>query len=167
MTRERPGPLHNVPTLTEVVAVPVPSAGLAATPVSEPPPGPVHEPVREPPVDPEPLPEREPPPVPEGEPAPPPLRAAAGAETPVDAEAGQRPGAFPFVSENELTERILADLQRQVEVVLEYRVREVLTPILTRAADTVVRDARNELSRSLRELVARSVAQELLRQRSP
>ena len=163
MTSERPGPLHNVPTLTEVVALPEPWTERPGDPVREPSPGPVPEPVREPPLEPEPPPEREPPAVPEGEPAPPPLRAG---DRPVDADAGARAPSFPFVTESELTERILADLQRQVEFVLEYRVREVLTPILSRAADTVVRDARNELSRSLREIVSRSVAQELLRQRS-
>ena len=43
--------------------------------------------------------------------------------------------------------------------------REVLAPILARATDAIVRDARSELSRSLRDLVAQSVAQELRRQR--
>ena len=41
-------------------------------------------------------------------------------------------------------EAVLAEVQRQVELMLEYRVREVLTPLLNRAADTIVREARNE-----------------------
>jgi hypothetical protein len=70
-------------------------------------------------------------------------------------------------SEDGITERILADVQHQVEAVLEYRIREMLTPILTRATDALVRDARNELTRVLRDVVARAVAQELQRRRSP
>jgi hypothetical protein len=69
-------------------------------------------------------------------------------------------------SEDRITERILADVQQQVDAVLEYRMREMLAPILTRAADALVRDGRNELTRVLRDVVARAVAQELLRQRS-
>src|SRR4051794_35083360 len=69
-------------------------------------------------------------------------------------------------SEDRLTDRVLADLQQQIDAVLEYRMREMLTPILTRAADALVRDARNELTRVLRDVVSRAVAQELLRQRS-
>jgi hypothetical protein len=43
--------------------------------------------------------------------------------------------------------------------------REVLTPILNRATDAIVREARSDLSRSLRDLVGQAVAQELRRQR--
>jgi hypothetical protein len=75
----------------------------------------------------------------------------------------------PIVSgfnEDRITDRVLADLQQQIDAVLEYRMREMLTPILARAADALVRDARNELTRVLRDVVSRAVAQELLRQRS-
>ena len=71
------------------------------------------------------------------------------------------------VDERQLKERILVDLQRQIDAVIEYRMREVLTPILTRATDSIVRDARAELSRSLRTWIDQSVAQELRRQRGP
>ena len=67
--------------------------------------------------------------------------------------------------EHHLKERILVDHQRQIDAVIEYRMREVLTPILTRATDSIVRDARAELSRSLRTWIDQSVAQELRRQR--
>jgi translation elongation factor EF-Tu-like GTPase len=69
------------------------------------------------------------------------------------------------IDERQLKERILVDLQQQIDAVIEYRMREVLTPILTRATDSIVRDARAELSRSLRTLIDQSVAQELRRQR--
>ena len=70
------------------------------------------------------------------------------------------------LSEEQLSQRILADLQRQVDLMLEYRLREVLTPLLQRAADSLVRDTRAELASTLREIVARAVAQELARHRS-
>jgi len=44
---------------------------------------------------------------------------------------------------------------------LEVRLREALAPILARAADTIVRDARKELTAAMRDIVARSIAREL------
>lgn len=96
-----------------------------------------------------------------GEPSPPPAAAVDGA-----APSPAPPPASSSLDEDQLTERILTELQRQVDLVLEYRVRELLTPILTRATDALVRDTRVELSRSLRDLVARSVAQEISRLRA-
>jgi hypothetical protein len=68
-------------------------------------------------------------------------------------------------SEDQLIERVLADLQRQVELMLEYRMREVLAPALARATESLVRDARIELASTLRDMVARAVAQEMSRHR--
>lgn len=65
-----------------------------------------------------------------------------------------------------LIERVLVDLQRQIDLMLDYRLREVLTPLLTRAVDGVVREARSELASTLRDVVARAVAQELARHRT-
>jgi hypothetical protein len=76
------------------------------------------------------------------------------------------PGAAaPPLTEEQLTQRVLADVQRQIELMLEVRLREVLTPLLQRTADSLVRDARGELASTLREVVARAVAQELARHR--
>ena len=69
------------------------------------------------------------------------------------------------LDEDALVRRILLELQGRLDGVLEYRVREVLTPILDRAADALVRDARRELSRTLVDLIGRAVAEELRRQR--
>ena len=55
---------------------------------------------------------------------------------------------------------MLADLQRQVELMLEVRLREALAPILARATDALVRDARKELTAAMRDIVARSIANE-------
>jgi len=46
---------------------------------------------------------------------------------------------------------------------LEVRLREALAPILARATDALVRDARKELTAAMRDIVARSIANELSR----
>lgn len=62
---------------------------------------------------------------------------------------------------------VLVEVQRQVDLMLDYRLREVLTPLLNRAADSIVREARIELASTLRDVVAVAVAQELARLRTP
>jgi hypothetical protein len=69
------------------------------------------------------------------------------------------------LSEEQLSQRVLADLQQQIDLMIEVRLREVLTPLLQRTADSLVRDARGELASTLREIVARAVAQEMARHR--
>lgn len=101
-----------------------------------------------------PVPAREQTPGPEAAPAPPP------------------PGSGPTVAavgagqEEEITQRVLADLQRQIDLMLEYRLRETLTPALARVADQLIRDTRAELASTLWDVVSRAVAQELARLRS-
>ena len=70
-------------------------------------------------------------------------------------------------ADEQMVQGVLVEVQRQVELMLDYRLREVLTPLLTRAADGIVRDARSELASTLRDVVARAVAQELARHRAP
>lgn len=80
--------------------------------------------------------------------------------------AAQMPGtAGRSPDEDELVQRVLADVQRQVELMLEVKLREALAPVLTRATDALMREARNELASTLREVVARAVAQEIARHR--
>jgi len=74
------------------------------------------------------------------------------------------PGA-PMPDEAQLTQNILADLQRQIDLMLEYRLREAIGPALARTADALIREVRADLAASMRELVARAVAQELARHR--
>jgi len=71
----------------------------------------------------------------------------------------------PAVSEADLVHQVLGDLQHQLDLMLEVRLREALAPVLSRTADTLIRDARKELTGTLREAVARAVAQELARRR--
>ena len=84
-----------------------------------------------------------------------------------EAPPGAEPPPFLLAAEGEeqITHRILADLQRQVDLMLEYRLRETLTPALARMADQLIRDTRVELAATLREVIARAVAQELARTR--
>jgi hypothetical protein len=70
------------------------------------------------------------------------------------------------VDEAAITQRVLTDLQRQIDGMLEYRLREALAPILARATDALMRDLRQELSKTMNDVVARAVAQEVARQRS-
>ncbi|MEP7295906.1 MAG: hypothetical protein ABI702_06935 [Burkholderiales bacterium] len=79
---------------------------------------------------------------------------------------GPSPAIGPSLTDEQMIELVLADVQHQVDLMLEYRLREVLAPILTRATDAVVREARGELASTLRDVVARAVAQEMTRHRS-
>jgi hypothetical protein len=91
--------------------------------------------------------------------APPATTAAPSGATAVPVR--PQPGGKPTGSEVQLTQRVLADLQRQVELMLEVRLREALAPILARATDTLVRDARKELTAAMRDIVSRAIAKEL------
>jgi hypothetical protein len=98
---------------------------------------------------------------------PPPDSLAQDLPPPMEASPAEEPtGDLPQgIDEAQLIERVLTDLQRQVELMLEYRLREVLTPALVRATDALIRDARVELASTLRDVVARAVALELSRHR--
>ena len=90
-----------------------------------------------------------------------PGRSGPGAQGPQTPAPAAKAGATPTASEVQLTQRVLADLQRQVELMLEVRLREALAPILARATDTLVRDARKELTAAMRDIVSRAIAKEL------
>lgn len=70
------------------------------------------------------------------------------------------------LTEDLIAQRVLADLQRQVDLMFEYRLRETLSPLMVRLADNLVREVREELSSTLRDVVKRAVTQELSRQRT-
>lgn len=113
--------------------------------------------------------------------APPTLQpeAAAMEELPVQA-LGLAAGALPAAAaphapdeapaepldEARLTAQVLADLRLRVDSMLEFRLRESLAPLLAQAADDMVQQARTELAATLRDVVARAVAQEIARQRN-
>jgi len=69
--------------------------------------------------------------------------------------------APPLIDEAMLTQRVLADLDKQLDLMFEHRLRETLSPVLARMTDTLVREMRNQVAASLREMVTRAVALEL------
>lgn len=74
--------------------------------------------------------------------------------------------AWLTVAEAQITQQVLGDVQRQIDRMFEYRVREALGPALARLTDQFVEETRRELSLTLRDIVRRAVAQELARLRS-
>jgi len=109
-------------------------------------------------------PKEAPAPAPAVEPVAPDPEAAATADVPATAPVPAPVQRLP--DEAELTARVLEQVQRQIDLMIEYRMREALTPLLARATDALVRDARTELASTLREVVGRAVAQELARHRN-
>lgn len=79
--------------------------------------------------------------------------------------AGLTPAQHEVLQEERIVQQVLHDLQRQVDGLLEFRVREALGPILARLTDALVKDVRHELTDTLRDVVARAVHQELSRHR--
>lgn len=87
------------------------------------------------------------------------------APVPPDPAAAAAAAASLVALEAQLIERVYADVQRQVDLMLEYRMREVLAPALARVSEALISETRNELASTLREVVSRAVAQELSRHR--
>ncbi|RQP22145.1 hypothetical protein [Piscinibacter terrae] len=90
----------------------------------------------------------------------------APADTVASRLAAARAAHAPESSEDQIVARVLAEVQRQIDLVLETRVREALAPALTRLSDALVREARAELASTLRDVVTRAVAQEMSRHRT-
>jgi hypothetical protein len=82
------------------------------------------------------------------------------------ASAEARPEA-PVIDEAQLAQRVMGGLQKQVDSMIDFRLKEALAPVLARHADALVRELRDELSQTMRDVVSRAITQELakLRQR--
>jgi hypothetical protein len=65
-----------------------------------------------------------------------------------------------------LTQQVMSDMQRQIDAMLEVRLKEALAPIVTRLTDALARDARSELAKVMKEVVSRCVAEEVRRTQS-
>lgn len=85
-------------------------------------------------------------------------------ERAAEAAAAADPGGTP-VDEARIVEAVLIGLQQRVDLMLEYRLREALAPLLARATDAILQETRVELAHTLRDVVARAVGQELARRR--
>jgi hypothetical protein len=99
---------------------------------------------------------------PEGDGGPSDVDATRGNET--QEGAAPVPAGEPERGED-LAERVLADVQRQIDLVLEQRLREMLAPALARLSEALMQDSREQLAVVLRDVVAQAVARELERQR--
>ncbi len=69
------------------------------------------------------------------------------------------------IDENELTQRVLVDVQRQIDRMFEFRMRESVGPVFARLLDAFLIETREELNKTLHDVVRRAVAQELARHR--
>jgi hypothetical protein len=96
-----------------------------------------------------------------------PAFAAEGAEVIEAVAALAPPLPLSLPDADTLTEHVLSDVQRQVDLVLEQRLRERLAPALARLTDALVREVRSELGTTLHDIVQRAVAIELARHRRP
>ncbi|HEY0821772.1 MAG TPA: hypothetical protein VGD46_23555 [Rhizobacter sp.] len=74
------------------------------------------------------------------------------------------PVAPAVIDEARIAQRVLADLDKQLDLMFEHRLREALSPVLARMTDSLVREMRNQLAANMREMVARAVSLELDRQ---
>ena len=83
----------------------------------------------------------------------------------IDAVDVIEPAAAAPIDEDQLVQRVLLEIQRHVDLMIEFRLREALAPVLARAAQSIVDEARTELTATLRDVVSRAVAQEAARQR--
>lgn len=93
--------------------------------------------------------------------------ASGGVAAPAPAAApAEPPPAGVSIDEAQIVQRVHADLQRQIDGMLEYRLREAMAPVLARTTELLVRELRQELSKTMKDVVARAVAQEVARQRS-
>ena len=84
--------------------------------------------------------------------------------TEIVGQAVDTPAPGPL-DEQELTRRVLGNVQRQIDLLLEQRLREAMAPALARLTDALLRETRSELASALRDIVSRAVAQELSRHR--
>lgn len=84
---------------------------------------------------------------------------SATAATPVLTPA-PRPGAAAGA---EVSAEVLFELEQRIDSLFEARLRERLAPALARAADGLVREARQELAGALRDLVEEAVTRALER----
>jgi hypothetical protein len=79
--------------------------------------------------------------------------------------AGKTSAARVPESDSELLRRVLADVLKRIEPTLEDRIHKALVPALTRVGQALLIQLRAELATSLRDVIARAVAEELSRHR--
>lgn len=108
----------------------------------------------------------------------PPSDASIPVLTQIIAEPGDMAGASPFsvvaeartgagederwkTLELKLNERVLRQILRRVDFVIEHRVKEALSDVLQQATDDMVKEIRRGLHVTLEDVIKRAVAQEI------
>lgn len=89
------------------------------------------------------------------------------AEAPAGTPTGRPAGAMaPALDARAIEDEVMAELAQRIDLMFEYRLREALAPTLARAADLLIREAREEVALTLRDVVSRAVAQQIARRRT-
>ncbi len=84
---------------------------------------------------------------------------------PVEIAVPEGPIEVTEVSEAQLAHRVLSVVNKQIDGLIEFRLREAMGPILQRHTDALVRDLRDELKQTMQDVVSRAVAQEMAKVR--
>jgi len=74
--------------------------------------------------------------------------------------------AATMVEEARIAQRVIERLQGRVDVLFEHRLREALTPMVSRVFSALAAEVRNDLARKLREAVEQAVNEEMARHRN-
>lgn len=69
----------------------------------------------------------------------------------------------PAINEVALVRRVMQDLDGQIDLMFDHRMREVIAPALARAADALMADLRERLAVAVRDMVVKAVAVEVSR----
>jgi hypothetical protein len=160
-TPHRP-PASAVPTLTDVVGFEAPVESIDPAAAASAPPSAAVLPLRV--VAPDGGTPSQPGPLVEG-----PVAEAGHAPAPTPARpqghAGAAGPSAVAIDEDLLIQHVLVDVQRQVDRMFEFRVRETLGPAFARLLEGFIQETRHDLDLTLRDVVRRAVAQELARHR--
>lgn len=73
----------------------------------------------------------------------------------------------PAVVEESPLARVLAQVQTQLDAGFDAQLREALRPILERTAEALIREAREQITGTLRQSIEQALAEELARHRKP
>lgn len=78
-----------------------------------------------------------------------------------------QPQAFSPVDEAQLTQRIVEQIEQQLDTLFSERLSPLMLAVLDRAVEELATHAKNELASTLRGIVSQAVSQELAKRRDP
>ena len=77
----------------------------------------------------------------------------------------EAPSGLSASDVDQVSARVMTDLQRQIDRMFEFRVREAAAPLIGRLVEQLVTELRDELTLTLSDVVRKAVSQEIARQR--